>query len=283
MTDKCKMPDMLGGQALIEGVMMKGKNSYAISVYDPDKKLINEKYDLDLSNKRFFKLPFIRGVYNMYEMLKIGISSLNRSVAINMPEESDTSTLLSTIISLVIVISLFMILPAYVFKLLSSITSNIALLNLMEGALRILIFLTMLSLISLDKEIRRVFAYHGAEHKTVHAYESGDKLTVANIKKHSRLHPRCGTAFVMLVIIISILVYSLLGIPDFPQRVLYKLLLLPVIVSVTYEVVRLVIKLPRILMYFILLPGIGLQLITTKEPDDDQIKAAISAIEQVID
>jgi len=283
MSKNHKMPDMLGGQALIEGVMMKGKNSYAISVYNPDHKLISEKYDLAISQKSFLKLPFIRGIYNMYEMLKIGMASLNRSVAIAMPDEAESGTLFSTILSIVIVITLFMIIPAYAFKILSTYTENIALLNLLEGTLRIVIFLTMISLISLDKEIRRVFEYHGAEHKTVHAYEAGDTLTVDNVRKHSRLHPRCGTAFVMLVILISIIVYSFLGIPGFPARVFYKLGLLPVIVSLTYEIIRVVIKLPKTLTYIILLPGLALQLITTSEPDDDQMTAAIEAIKQVIE
>jgi len=280
---KKKMPDLLGGQALIEGVMMKGKDSYAMAVYNPDKKLIIKKVSLASKKNKFYEFPFIRGVYNMYVMMKIGINSLNYSAKIAMPEEKESNNVFSTIISVAIAITLFMVIPAFIFNWLNEnkIIENLLTLNLAEGLVRFTIFISFLLLMSLDKDIRRVFAYHGAEHKTVYAYEAQEELTVENVKKHSRLHPRCGTAFIMLVLILSIIIYSFFGRTGFPERILYKLIFLPILVSITYETVRLIIKLPKWLVTFLLLPGLFLQLITTKNPDDEQIKAAIAAIKQV--
>jgi len=281
---KKKMPALLGGQALIEGVMMKGKDSYAMAVYNPGKKLITKKVKLPTTNNKFLKLPFIRGVVNMYEMMKIGIASLNFSASIAMPEEEETNNIFSTILSIAIAITLFMVIPAFIFNWLneSKIIEDLFTLNIVEGLIRFTIFIVFLLLMSLDKDIRRVFAYHGAEHKTVYAYEAQEELTVKNVKKHSRLHPRCGTAFIMLVLVLSIVIYSFFGRTGFPERILYKLVFLPVLVSVTYELVRVIIKLPKWLVKLLLAPGLFLQLITTKEPDSDQIKAAIAAIKKVI-
>jgi len=279
-----KSRELLGGQALIEGVMMKGPTTVGYAVYSPKGKLITKKQKFIPLRKRYpiLGLFLVRGFVNLLEMLMLGVNSITYSAEIAMPEESAKQSKYELPISLAISFGLsfvlFIFLPASGFNYLKPYIDNTILLNLAEGLLRITIFLFFLLAVSLTKDMQRVFAYHGAEHMTVHAYENSEVLTVKNIKKYSTLHPRCGTSFLLVVMVVSILVFSFLGRPDLLHRILYKVLLLPVVAGISYEFVRLVCRLPKWLNMLILFPGLMLQKLTTRQPDKKMIEAAIAAI-----
>lgn len=282
-----KAKELLGGQALIEGVMMKGPESVAYAVYNPDKELITKKEKFKPLAKRYPVLGwvFIRGFVNLIEMMSLGFKMLTQSAEIAMPEEAASQSKyempLSIFFALLFFIGLFVLLPASGFEQLKKYTDNTLLLNVLEGLIRLTIFFVYLLLINLSKDIRRVFGFHGAEHATVFAYEAGEALTVKNVKKHSVLHPRCGTSFLLVVLVVSIIVFTFLGRPTLLQRVLYKILLLPLVSGLAYEFIRLVNRLPRPLLLFFLWPGLLLQKLTTRQPDDDMIRAAIEALKLV--
>ncbi len=282
-----KAKELLGGQALIEGVMMKGPDSVACAVYNPDKELILKKEKFKPLSKKypFLGWIFIRGFVNLLEMMVLGFKMLTYSAEIAMPEESAKQSKyempLSIFVAVIFFVALFILLPASGFEQLKKHVDNTVLLNVLEGLIRITIFFLYLLLINLSKDIRRVFGFHGAEHATVFAYEAGEELTVKNVKKYSVLHPRCGTSFLLVVLIVSIVVFTFLGRPELWQRVLYKLLLLPLVSGIAYEFIRLVNRLPRPLLLFFLWPGLLLQKLTTRRPDNDMIKAAIEALKQV--
>ena len=185
----------------------------------------------------------------------------------------------SAFCSLILSFTLFIYAPASAFSFLSAYIPNTILLNLVEGCIRITIFVAFISLVSMTEDMRRVFGYHGAEHKTVHAYEANEELSVHAVKKYSVIHPRCGTSFILVVFIMSIVVFSFLGRPDILHRVLYKLALLPLISGVSYELIRAVARLPLIVQYIFLWPGLLMQRLTTREPDDAMILAAIAALQ----
>lgn len=287
MREKKRSKELLGGQALIEGVMMKGPASVGYAVYDPQGKLVTKKEKFVSLRKRFPILGvfFLRGFVNLLEMLVIGMRSITFSAEIAMPEEAAKQSKYDMPISLALSLGLsfvlFIFLPATGFNYLKVFIDNTILLNLAEGLIRITIFIIFLLLVSLTKDMQRVFAYHGAEHMTVHAYENNEELNVKNIKKYSTLHPRCGTSFLLIVMVVSILVFSFLGRPDLVHRVAYKVLLLPLVAGIAYEFVRLVCRLPKWLGGLILLPGLGLQKLTTRKPDAKMIEAAIKAIKLV--
>lgn len=281
---KCK--ELLGGQALIEGVMMKGSQAVGYAVYGPDKKLVTrrEKYTPWKTKYPLLGLPLFRGFVNLLEMLVLGMRSLQYSLTVAMPEEAAKQSKyempLSIMISMAISFGLFIYAPASAFTFLNPYITNTVLLNLAEGLIRITIFVTFISLVSWAEDMRRVFGYHGAEHKTVHAYEAGEKLTVKNVKKYSVIHPRCGTSFILIVFILSIIIFSFLGRPELFQRIVYKLALLPLISGIGYEIIRFVAQLPRFLQYVILWPGLLMQRLTTREPDEAMLMAAIAAINE---
>ena len=281
--------DIAGGQALIEGVMMRHGNKIAAAVRRPNKEIIvREQYHVPFSKRhRFFGLMFVRGAVSLLEMMVIGMKNLLFSAEQALAEEEKKpegwELAISFVISFSIAIFFFIVVPAYCFSLLRNTVSNIFLLNLIEGGIRLGLFLSFLSATLLMKDMRRVFMYHGAEHKTVFAWEDGKALTVENIRKYSTRHPRCGTSFILFVVIISILVFSMLGRPDFLHRVLYKLMLLPVIAGISYEIIRYTGRHQNWRWVQILnWPGLLLQKITTKEPTDDQIEVAIMAMKKVI-
>ena len=189
----------------------------------------------------------------------------------------------SILISFAVSIFFFIVIPAYIFSLLRSVIASTFLLNIIEGCIRLSLFLCFLSATLLMEDMRRVFMYHGAEHMTVFTWESGQELTVENVRKYSTRHPRCGTSFILVVMIVSVLVFSLLGRPDFAHRVLYKLLLLPVVAGISYEVIRFTGKHQEwTWVQFLSWPGLLLQKITTRQPTDDQIEVAIAAMKKVI-
>jgi uncharacterized protein YqhQ len=289
MNEKPHPEDIAGGQAIIEGVMMRHGNKIAAAVRKPDREIaIQEQYYVPLTKRyKCLGLVFVRGAVTLVEMMVIGMKCLMYSAELALTENDvkpkKWEMTISVIIGLGTAIVLFVVIPAYCFSVLKSFVSSTILLNIVEGFIRLGIFMCFLGTTLLMEDMRRVFMYHGAEHKTVFAWENGQELTVENIKKFSTRHPRCGTSFVLVVMITAILIFSLLGRPDFVHRVFYKLLLLPVIAGISYEIIRFTgrkrdLKWVQILSW----PGLLLQKITTKEPTDDQIETAIAAMKKVI-
>jgi len=289
MATKPNPEDIAGGQALIEGVMMRHGNKIAAAVRRPDKEIVFlEQEHIPLTQRyKLFGLMFIRGTVTLFEMMLIGIKCLMFSADVALSEEErkpkSWEMTLSFIISFAIAIFFFVIVPAFFFTKMKPFVSNLILLNILEGCIRLGMFLGFLCCTLFMEDMRRVYMYHGAEHKTVFAWENGEELTVANIKSYSTRHPRCGTSFILFVMIVSIIVFSLLGRPDFLHRVIYKILLLPVVSGISYEAIRFTGKHRNWQwVQFLSLPGLLLQKITTREPSDDQIEVAIAAMKKVI-
>jgi uncharacterized protein YqhQ len=289
MPSKPKPEDIAGGQALIEGVMMRHGNKITAAVRSPNKEIVFQEREYVPLTKRYKVLGwmFIRGTITLFEMMIIGIKCLMFSAQVALAEEEKKpkswEMFLSFIISFTIAIFFFIVVPAFFFTKIKFFVSNLIVLNILEGCLRLGIFLTFLASTLLLADMRRVYMYHGAEHKTVFAWEHNRELTVENVKDFSTRHPRCGTSFILFVMIVSILVFSLLGRPDFLHRVIYKILLMPVIAGISYEAIRFTGKYSQFKLVQILSwPGLALQRITTREPDDDQIEVAIAAMKKVI-
>ncbi len=281
--------DIAGGQAIIEGVMMRHGNKIAAAVRRPDKEIVFQERDHVPLTKRYklLGLMFVRGFVTLVEMMIIGMQTLLFSAEVALTEEEQKpqgwQLALSLLISFGTALFFFIILPAYCFSLLRNAISSTILLNIIEGGIRLGLFLCFLGGTLLMEDMRRVFMYHGAEHKTVFAWEGGQELTVENVRNFSTRHPRCGTSFILVVMVVSILVFSLLGRPDFFHRVLYKLLLLPVVSGISYEIIRFTGKRRdwrwvQVLSW----PGLLMQKITTREPTDDQIEVAIAAMKKVV-
>jgi len=289
MNNEKRTDDIAGGQALIEGVMMRHENKIASAVRRPDNEIIfQEQYHIPLAKRyKLLGFKFIRGSVSLIEMMVIGMKSLMFSAEMALTEGDKKpgrwEMPISLFISFTVSITFFIVIPAYIFSLLRSFIVSTFLLNIVEGCIRLGLFLCFLGATLLMEDMRRVFMYHGAEHKTVFAWESGQELTVENVRKYSTRHPRCGTSFILVVMIVSILVFSLLGRPDFVHRVLYKLLLLPVVAGISYEVIRFTGKHQEwTWVQFLSWPGLLLKKITTRQPTDDQIEVAIAAMKKVI-
>jgi uncharacterized protein YqhQ len=288
----CQKPnpeDVAGGQALIEGVMMRHGNKIASAVRKPDGEIaIEERYYIPLTKRfKIFGLPFVRGSVTLLEMMFLGMKCLLFSAEVALTEEEQKpkgwELPLSVGISFLMAMFFFIVVPAYSFTLLKSHISNTLLLNILEGFIRLGIFICFLGATLLMEDMKRVFMYHGAEHKTVFAWEDGQDLTVENVKKYSTRHPRCGTSFILVVMIISILVFSMLGRPDFLHRVFYKLMLLPVVAGISYEIIRFTGRYRHFTwVQVVSWPGLWLQKITTREPTEDQIEVAIAALKKVV-
>lgn len=311
----------IGGQALIEGIMMKGPDKTAMAVRRKDGSIAIEENDAK-PKKWYNKAPFIRGSVNFVSQLTEGYRYLSRSMELSGIAEDDSDEEptkfekwldekfgdkvenivmgIASVIGIALAIVLFVLVPTWLFMLLQYLVGEAndisAFQSLFEGVLKIVIFVTYMWLVSLMKDIRRTYEYHGAEHKTIFCYEKGLPLTVENVKKQIRFHPRCGTSFIFLVLIISILVYSVVPITNaffidtfavnetfaMILRVSCKILLLPVIVGISYEFIRLAGRFDNIVTKIISAPGLALQRLTTREPDDKQIEIAIAAMERVI-
>jgi len=292
----------IGGQALIEGVMMRGPGKISMAVRKPDGNIELKVDDLNSLSSRYkvLGLPFIRGVVGLVEAMIIGTKSLMFSAqffedeSIEVEKESltekifkdkaeDMEMFFALVISLGLAILLFMVLPNLITSFFKGQVGSSILLNLIEGIFRVLIFFIYVIWISKLEDIKRVFEYHGAEHKSIHCYENNEELTVENVKKYSILHPRCGTSFLFMVMIISVFVLSFFGWPNPIQRVLIRILMFPVIAAISYEVNRLIGKSDSKLCYILSYPGLLVQkLATVKEPDDEQIEVAIAALKPVI-
>jgi uncharacterized protein YqhQ len=289
MPAKPKPEDIAGGQALLEGVMMRHGNKIAAAVRRPDKEIVFQEREYIPLTKRYKILGwmFVRGTITLFEMMIVGIKCLMFSAEVALSEEERKpkgwEMYLSFVISFAVAIFFFVVVPAFFFTKMKFFISNLILLNIFEGCVRLGMFLCFLAATLFMKDIRRTYMYHGAEHKTVFAWEHGQELTVENVKKFSTRHPRCGTSFILFVMIVSILVFSLLGRPDFMHRVIYKILLLPVVAGISYEAIRFTGKYNHSkLVQLLSWPGLMLQKITTSEPSDDQIEVAIAAMKKVI-
>jgi len=271
----------VGGQAVVEGVMMKSEKKIATAVRILDKGKIKVKAKKAKKVPKIFKLPLLRGIYVLIESLIIGMQALTWSSNQNLAKEEKIKKgelALTLVISLVLGLGLFLGLPFLATRFL---VGKGTWFGLVEGLFRAGIFLGYLGAISFSKEVQKLFQYHGAEHKAVNCYEKGEKLTIKNVKKYSTLHPRCGTAFIFIVLILSIIVFSFLEVGWL--RLLWKLLLIPVIAGVSYEILKLGDRFKRnFLIRGLLWPGLMLQKITTKEPDEKQIEVSIKALKSVI-
>lgn len=279
---------MVGGQAVIEGVMMRGPKLTATAVRDPNGQIQVETKDVHSISDRYpiLKKPLLRGSVSLVESLVIGIRSLSYSAKMAGEEDeqlTDREMAGTIVFALVLASILFIAIPTGAARLFHFITEDPFFLNLMEGFLRLAIFLGYIWGISRMKDIRRVFQYHGAEHKTIHCFENGLELTPENCRQFPTLHPRCGTSFLMFVFIIAFALHFLLGWPTLWLRIVTRLLLLPVIAGISYELLKWAGRSDNWVVKILSLPGLWLQMITTKEPDDSMLEVAIASINAVCD
>lgn len=293
----------IGGQALIEGVMMRGVDKVSMCVRLPDNTIDKEEWSIKNNKSSFiFKTPIIRGIFNFIETMKLGYKCLMKSAEKASNEEVDQKEgkfekfitekfgdnfmkmfmYIGLVIGFLFSIILFMFLPAYIVDLFSRYVTIDIYKNVLEGILKFMIFVLYLWIVSNSKEIKRVFQYHGAEHKSIACYEAHQELTVENVKKFSRFHPRCGTSFILIVIVLSIVVFSYVSWSSIFIRTLLKVILLPLIVGIGYEIIKIVGRHDNILTRIISKPGLWVQKLTTKEPDDSQLEVAIAALSMVI-
>ncbi|HNR04795.1 MAG TPA: DUF1385 domain-containing protein [Bacillota bacterium] len=288
-------PKAVGGQAVIEGVMMKGAEDIAIAVRKPDGEIVVKKEKLKSNRKKISKIPIIRGIFTFVDSLVLGVNALLYSsefVDVEEEEKKKPSKLdeflekniiwISVVISVVFSVVLFILLPTVLVGVLKAYTGNTLILNGIEGIVRIAIFLGYILAISGMKDIRRVFEYHGAEHKSIFCYEHGEELTVENVKKYGRLHPRCGTSFLFIVMIVSILLFSLFRWSGLLMRLVIRILLIPIVAGISYEIIKWAGKSESKLSCIVSTPGMWLQKLTTREPDDKQIEVAVEALKNVL-
>ena len=273
----------VGGQAVIEGVMMRGPVSIATAVRTPSGEITVKKDAVHSITERYpiLKKPFLRGSVALCESLVYGMKSLSYSAQAAGEEDeqlSNTQMALTMAVSVVLAIVFFLAIPTYAAKFSPGVADSAFRLNVVEGVLRLAIFLLYIWGISLTSDIRRVFEYHGAEHKTIWTYESGEELTVENVKRHSRLHPRCGTNFLLIVMVVSIFVFAFLGWPNLVERIASRVLLMPVVAGISYEMIRLAGRTQNPVIQALFRPGLWLQYLTTREPHADQIEVAIEAL-----
>ena len=286
---------VIGGQAVMEGVMMKNGDAYAVAVRKPDQEIAVEisNYSGVVQNKKIKKLPILRGVFNFVESLTLGLKSLTFSASFFEEEEEkekkpdgkkeDFLMGMTVAASIVMAVVIFMILPYGISLLFQNFITSPWLIALLEGILRLLIFIGYVAGISLMSDIKRVYMYHGAEHKCINCIEHGMDLTVENVRKSSRLHKRCGTSFLLIVMLISILVFMMIRVDSPVLRLLLRLLLIPVIAGVSYEFIRLAGRSDNGLVNLLSKPGLLLQKITTREPEDAMIEVGIASVEAVFD
>lgn len=280
----------VGGQAVIEGVMMRGPGKIAVAVRKPDGEIAVDLKPAGSISDRYpiLKKPFLRGVVSLVESLGYGMKALSFSAQVSGDEESGETLssleMAGTIaVSVGLAVLLFVVLPTGAMKLLQNQGVSPLLLNLCEGLLRLGIFLLYIWGISRQKDIQRVFQYHGAEHKTIYTYEHGLPLRVENVRPFSTLHPRCGTNFLMIVMLISIFIFTFLGWPSLWERILSRILLMPVVAGISYEIIRFAGKhMDKPWVRTAILPGLALQKLTTRQPDDDQIEVAIASLKAVL-
>ena len=293
----------IGGQAVMEGVMMKNQEEYAVAVRKSDGEIEIEsaEYDGIAHGKVWGKIPFLRGIIAFIDSLILGMRALNFSAKYYEDEDAKEtagdkvmnrifgdkaeSVLMgiTTIFAIALALGIFVALPLWLASFFRDYVRNDSLMALIEGGIRLLIFLLYVVGISAMKDIRRVYQYHGAEHKCINCLEKGHKLTVHNVKRSSRLHPRCGTSFLLFIIVISIVLFLFIKTDSVALRFAYRLLLIPVIAGISYEFLRLAGKFDNVFTKIFSAPGLWLQRITTREPDDEMIEVGIASVEAVFD
>ncbi|HYA12105.1 MAG TPA: DUF1385 domain-containing protein [Thermodesulfovibrionales bacterium] len=282
----------VGGQAVIEGVMMKSRKGWTVAVRGP-KGDIHVKREVLKNTPKILKLPVLRGAVALYQALSIGIRAIEFSAQKAYEEEDKKPTNpltlgITIVIAIILGIAFFIVLPLYATKFLGvlfpSVSKSSLLFNLVDGIIRIILFLAYLAAVGTWKEMRKIFEYHGAEHKVIHAYENKRGLTLQEIKDYSPHHPRCGTSFLLIVMVVSILTFSL--IPhgwSFTNKFLSRLILIPAIAGLSFEFLKLSFRMKNNpFMNILIQPGLMLQRLTTREPNDDQIEVAVRALEEVL-
>ena len=282
----------VGGQAVIEGVMMRSPRNWTVAVRD-QKGTIHLLREKLTELPRILRLPLVRGVVALFQALSLGIRAIEFSANKVYEEDGGDSMsrlaiFLTMIVAFALGIGLFILLPLYATKLLGLVFQGVAtssfLFNFVDGIIRVLIFLCYVLAIGMWKEMARIFMYHGAEHKVIHAYERGLELTLENVRKYSPLHPRCGTSFLMIVMVVSILVFSFIPQPwPFMYKFLSRIVFIPLIAGTSFELLKLSAKWDHHpVMHFLITPGLMLQRLTTREPDDAQLEVALSALIEVL-
>ena len=293
----------IGGQAVLEGVMMKNKDDYAVAIRKPNGEIEVEVdvYRGILHDSALKKIPFIRGIFNFLDSMILGMKTINYSASFYEDEEAEETKLdkalnkvsggraekilmgVTTVASIVIAIAVFMLLPYFLSTLLVQYIRNDSLLAIIEGIIRILIFVIYIVAISLMKDIHRLYQYHGAEHKCINCVENGRPLTIHNEMRSSRIHKRCGTSFMFLVVFVSIILFFFIRVQNPALRVVLRIALVPVIAGISYEIIRLAGRSDNIFVKIISAPGMWLQKLTTKEPDREMAEVAIRSVEAVFD
>ncbi len=293
----------IGGQAVLEGVMMKNRDIYAVAVRKSDGKIVvnTQEYAGILGDSFLKKVPFVRGIFNFIDSLALGMKSLNYSASFYEDEETKESAAdkalnkvtggraekvfmaLTLIFSIALSVAVFIALPYYLSTLFGKYVRNHSLLNIIEGAIRIVIFLSYVLLISLMKDIRRVYMYHGAEHKCINCIERGRALYVENVRRSSRMHRRCGTSFLLFVMFVSIMLFFFITVTNPVYRIVLRIALIPVVAGISYELIRFAGKHDNVFVRILSAPGMLLQRLTTREPDEDMIEVAIQSVEAVFD
>lgn len=293
----------IGGQAVLEGVMMKNEERYAVAVRKPDGEI-----EVDVENYRGLlhgsslkEFPFVRGIFNFVDSMSLGTKCLNYSAsfyededakervtdkALNKVSRGNGEKILSAVVTLVAIalaIGLFVVLPYFVSSQFDGYIRNASLLAIIEGAIRIVIFIIYVLAITLMKDIKRLYMYHGAEHKCINCIERGRPLTVGNVMKSSRLHRRCGTSFIFFVMLVSIILFFFIRVENPIYRVGLRLLLIPVIAGISYEIIRLAGRSNNVIVRILSLPGMLIQRLTTKEPTREMVEVAIASVEAVFD
>ena len=277
----------IGGQAVIEGVMMRGPELVATAVRNPQGRIKLEVKPVNSIADRYpiFKKPMLRGCVSLFESLVMGIRSLGYSAQMAGEEDeqlTDKELAGTMIFAFALAAVLFIAIPTGAAKLFHVITEDPVFLNLMEGFLRLFIFMAYIFAISRMKDIQRVFQYHGAEHKTIACFEAGEALTVENVARHTRLHKRCGTSFLLIVMLVSIFVFAFLGWPDLAERIASRIILLPVVAGISYEIIRFSANSDNCLLGWAVKPGLWLQKLTTREPEPEMIEVAIESAKAVL-
>ena len=293
----------IGGQAVLEGVMMKNKEKYAVAVRKPDGEIEVEveTYQGLAHGSKFKELPFIRGIFNFLDSLILGTRALNYSASFYEEEEGKETKfdkamdkmsggngekLLSgivTVISIMLAVGIFIVLPYFISSLFESFIRNRSLMAIIEGVIRIALFLLYVWGISAMKDIRRLYQYHGAEHKCINCIEKGRPLTVHNVMRSSRLHKRCGTSFIFFVMLVSIVLFFFIQVDNVAEKVILRILLMPVVAGISYEIIRLAGRTDNVFITILSAPGMWIQRMTTREPDESMAEVAIASVEAVFD
>lgn len=285
----------IGGQAVLEGVMMKNEEKYAVAVRKANGEIAVEleNYQGILHGSRLKEIPFIRGIFQFIDSMVLGMKCLNDSAALEEePEERGQAsggkgeklmTALVTVFALAMAVGIFVVLPYYLSSLFLGHIHNTSLIAILEGVIRIVIFILYVWGISAMKDIKRLYRYHGAEHKCINCIEKGRPLTVHNVMRSSRLHRRCGTSFIFFVMIVSIVLFFFIQAENPLQRVAMRILLMPVVAGISYEIIRLAGRSDNLFVKILSAPGLLIQRMTTKEPDRKMVEVAIAAVEAVFD